>query len=59
MHLSADRKTAEQVGGRRAAHPVIFTIRAAEAHAAGVPFWHGNELVWLAETVPPAYIELP
>ena len=59
VHLSADRETAEQVGGRRAARPVILTIRAAEAHAAGVPFWHGNEQVWLAETVPPGYIELP
>ncbi len=56
VHLSVDRETAAQVGGRRAAKPVILTVRAGEAHAAGVPFWHGNEMVWLAESVPPEFI---
>ncbi len=57
VHLSADRATATQVGGRRAAKPVILVVRAAEAHAAGIPFWHGNEMVWLAESIPPAFID--
>jgi putative RNA 2'-phosphotransferase len=56
VHLSADDDTARQVGGRRAAKPVILTVRAGEAHAAGVPFWYGNEMVWLAEAVPPEFI---
>jgi len=56
VHLSVDRETATQVGGRRAAKPVILTVRAGEAHAAGVPFWHGNEMVWLAESVPPEFL---
>jgi putative RNA 2'-phosphotransferase len=57
VHLSVDRETAAQVGGRRAARPVILTVRASDAHAAGVPFWHGNEMVWLAESVPPEFID--
>jgi putative RNA 2'-phosphotransferase len=59
VHLSVDHETATQVGGRRAARPAILTVRAGEAHAAGVPFWHGNEMVWLAEKVPPEFITAP
>jgi putative RNA 2'-phosphotransferase len=59
VHLSVDHDTARQVGGRRTAEPVILTVRAADAHAAGLPFWHGNEMVWLAESVPPQFLEVP
>lgn len=57
VHLSADEETAREVGRRKAKDPVILTVRAAEAHTAGVSFYHGNEMVWLAERVPPEFIE--
>jgi len=58
VHLSVDKETASQVGSRRRGQVVIFTIRAADAHAAGVPFYQGNERVWLADAVPPGYLSL-
>jgi putative RNA 2'-phosphotransferase len=57
VHLSADIPTATQVGRRKAKDPVILPIRAAEAHEAGMRFYRGNDLVWLADAVAPAFIE--
>jgi putative RNA 2'-phosphotransferase len=57
VHLSVDTPTAMQVGRRKAKDPVILRIRAAEAHGAGVRFYRGNDLVWLADAVAPAFIE--
>lgn len=57
VHLSADEETAREVGRRKARNPVILAVRAAEAHEAGVSFYHGNEMVWLADRVPPEFIE--
>ncbi len=58
IHLSADTKTAEQVGKRKAKQPVILAIRARDAHEQGVVFYRGNELVWLADVVSPEYIDV-
>lgn len=58
VHLSADTKVAAQVGKRKAKQPVVLTIRARDAHDQGVVFYRGNELVWLADVVPPAYVDL-
>lgn len=55
-HLSADRETAHAVGLRKDAAVAILVIRAAEAHAQGVRFWQGNQMVWLADYIPPAFI---
>ncbi len=57
VHLSIDRETALEVGRRKARAPVMLRVRAAEAAAAGVAFYAGNDRVWLADAVPPAYIE--
>ncbi len=59
VHCSIDVPTARQVGKRKAAEPVILTIRADEAHARGVAFYIGNEMVWLADAVPAEFIEFP
>ena len=56
VHLSADRATAYEVGQRKARNPVILVVDAAEAHADGLDFYHGNEKIWLADHVPPAYL---
>lgn len=56
VHLSIDVATAEQVGRRKSATPVILVVQAGRAHAAGARFWRGNDLVWLADYVPSSVI---
>lgn len=56
VHLSVDTETAMQVGGRKAGAPVLLKVDAAAAHAAGTAFYHGNEMVWLADEVPAEFI---
>jgi putative RNA 2'-phosphotransferase len=58
VHLSVERETALLVGGRKSASPVVVTVRAAEAAVAGVSFYEANELVWLADCVPAAFLDL-
>ncbi|HEX8682354.1 MAG TPA: RNA 2'-phosphotransferase [Ardenticatenaceae bacterium] len=57
VHLSATVEMAREVGRRKAAQPVILTVRAAEAHLAGITFYEEANGVWLADAVPPNYIE--
>jgi putative RNA 2'-phosphotransferase len=59
VHLSSDPETAVRVGARHDEEPIILTIRAAEAHAAGVVFHQADEAVYLAKRVPMAFIEIP
>ncbi|MBN2306027.1 MAG: RNA 2'-phosphotransferase [Anaerolineae bacterium] len=59
VHLSADQETALQVGRRHSAEPVILEIQALEAHWAGIAFYHGNDDVWLADTIPPQFVTIP
>jgi putative RNA 2'-phosphotransferase len=56
VHLSIDVDTALQVGRRKADFPVVLRVDAAAAHAAGVCFCRGNELVWLADAVPLGFL---
>ena len=58
VHLSVDTAMAEQVGRRKAKAPVILAVNAGLAHASAVRFYRGNDLVWLADEVPPAFIDL-
>ncbi len=57
VHLSTDLATAEQVGRRKAAAPVILRVRADAAHAAGLRFYRGNDKVWLADEIAPDYVD--
>lgn len=52
VHLSIDVATATAVGRRKSAHPVILTIDATGAAAAGARFYKGNDIVWLADQIP-------
>lgn len=56
VHLSADLDTALKVGKRKARKPSILEIASGLAHDAGIKFYHGNELVWLADSVPTKFI---
>lgn len=58
VHLSTDRETAEAVGRRKSASPVVLVVDAAAASSAGVTFYAGNELVWLADGVPSRFIDV-
>jgi putative RNA 2'-phosphotransferase len=59
VHLSVDSEQARQVGRRHAAHPVVLTVRAKAAHDAGVRFYRPEARLYLADQVPPAFIDSP
>lgn len=56
VHLSSDVETAIEVGRRKSRNPVILTVEACKAHDQGIRFYLGNEKVWLADDVPPAFL---
>jgi putative RNA 2'-phosphotransferase len=56
VHLSVDRNTAYAVGRRKSATVAVLVIRASEAGQHGARFWPGNQIVWLADYIPPAFI---
>lgn len=56
VHLSVDTAQAFAVGRRKHPEPVVLQIDAASAQEAGISFYPGNELVWLAERVPPEFV---
>jgi putative RNA 2'-phosphotransferase len=58
VHLSADRETAIAVGARHTAQPVVVTVRAAAASDAGIAFFHPEKRVYLAEPIPPTFLDL-
>lgn len=55
VHLSAERATATNVGGRHG-RPVVLTVAAGEMHAAGHVFFRSANGVWLTDHVPPQYL---
>lgn len=57
VHLSVDTATALEVGRRKAREPVLVRVKAIDAHRLGVLFYVGNENVWLADSVPPSFID--
>ena len=57
VHLSADRETAEAVGGRRRSGYTVIEIDAARMVAEGHTFFISDNGVWLAETVPARYLK--
>lgn len=56
VHLSADADTAVAVGLRKSSKPVLLSVDAAGASAAGIVFYGGDDVVWLADDVPPRFI---
>jgi putative RNA 2'-phosphotransferase len=55
VHLSVDTPTALQVARRRTDRAIILKVRAADAYKQGIKFYRGNDMVWLADYVPPGY----
>ena len=58
VHLSAETKVTLQIGGRHG-QPVLLIIRAGDMHQAGHVFRCSANGVWLANHVPPEFIEFP
>lgn len=56
VHLSIDSAMAAQVAKRKSNKPVLLKISARNAYVCGVRFYRGNDLVWLADTIPAAFI---
>ena len=59
VHLSNDMETATIVARRRAGATVILRVRARAMHERGHAFFMSDNGVWLTESVPPEYLELP
>lgn len=57
VHMSVDEATASEVGKRKSETPKLLRVNAGKAHAAGVAFYKGNDKIWLADEVPPQFIE--
>jgi putative RNA 2'-phosphotransferase len=58
VHLSVDQATAAGVGRRKDRAPVVVRVAAREAGLAGVAFYRGSAQVWLANAVPPDYLQV-
>jgi putative RNA 2'-phosphotransferase len=58
VHLSLDEQTARKVGGRHG-RPVVLRILAGRMHDDGREFFLSANGVWLTDSIPPEYIELP
>jgi putative RNA 2'-phosphotransferase len=56
VHMSIDMATAEQVGLRKSKMPIILTIDSKKAFCESVNFYRGNDIVWLADLIPPQFI---
>ena len=57
VHLSVDADPAREVGRRRTPRPIVLTVRAGEAHDAGVPFYRAEAAIWLADQISPEFLE--
>ena len=55
VHLSADTKTAEQVGSRRG-NPIVLVVNTAQMYQDGHVFYISDNGVWLTDHVPPRYL---
>ncbi len=56
VHLSPDPETAIRVGARHDQRPVVLTVHAAKAHAAGIEFYRADVAVYLAKQIPPKFL---
>jgi putative RNA 2'-phosphotransferase len=57
VHLSVDLAGAREVGLRKSATPVLLSVRARDAHAKGHRFYRVDGRVWLADAIPPAFLD--
>lgn len=58
VHLSDKIDTATIVGKRKDKKPVLLLVNAKKAFENGIGFFHGNDNTWLADAIPPKYINM-
>jgi len=58
VHLSLDTAMALEIGRRKSKAAVVIEVDARGAHESSVPFYEGNEKVWLADFVPVRFMRL-
>ncbi|MDX2140924.1 MAG: RNA--NAD 2'-phosphotransferase, partial [Chloroflexota bacterium] len=56
VHLTTSEERARTVAGRHAGDTVLLTIRAGDAHRAGIVFYHPEAEHYLAKAIPAEYI---
>lgn len=59
VHLSANTERALNVGGRRTDDVRLLTVRAIEANQAGIEFYSPEPEHYLAQNIPPQFIDFP
>ncbi len=59
VHLAIDKGRAGNVANRHSRNTVILTIRAKAAHDAGIQFYQPEAEQYLAQIIPPAFIDFP
>lgn len=58
VHLSENREEAEDIGHHHDENAIVVTVRAREAHAAGILFHRPTEGIFLATRVPPQHLDI-
>ena len=58
VHMAVDVPGAIEVGRRKGGETALLVVKARAASQAGVPFYEGNDHVWLADHVPGEFIEV-
>jgi len=59
VHLAVNVVRAEKVAQRHQGKPVMLVVRAGEAHRAGIAFYNPEPEHYLADAIPPEFIEFP
>lgn len=57
VHLCNDPNLAKEIGARHG-RPVLLRVNAEQAHQAQLNFYCANERFWLADHVPPGYLQV-
>src|SRR5215469_11264097 len=58
VHLSVDRESALLVAKSKQGISFIITVQASKAYRNGIEFYQGNKTTWLADCVPPDYLNV-
>jgi putative RNA 2'-phosphotransferase len=56
IHLATEMKKAIKAGKRKSNQPVILEVLASKAFDEDIAFYEGNEIIWLADYIPPKFI---
>ncbi|MDY6855252.1 MAG: RNA 2'-phosphotransferase [Thermodesulfobacteriota bacterium] len=59
VHLTTLQELALRIGHRRTTEPILLTINSKRANEEGIVFFRANELIYLVEALPVAYINVP